>query len=58
MYDDGYDDIIEEQPLKDYETEIIEEWAAGECWYRCIVCRYSDRQLPETCCPSCGRLIR
>lgn len=57
MYDE-YDDIIEEQPLKDYETEFFEEWADGDCWYRCIVCRYSDRQRPETCCPSCGRLIR
>ncbi len=55
MYDD---DIIEDKPLKDYETEIVEEWAGGDCWYRCIMCRYSDRTQPEITCPACGRLIK
>lgn len=57
MYDDD-GNIIDEVPLKDYETEFFEEWADGDCWYRCIVCRYSDRRRPDNCCPSCGRLIR
>lgn len=55
LYDD---DIIDDKPLKDYETEIVEEWAGGDCWYRCIMCRYSDRTRPEITCPACGRLIR
>ena len=56
LYD--YDEDIIEEPLKDYETEILEEYADGVAWYRCIVCRHADRDEPLGTCPCCGRLIR
>lgn len=56
MYNDS-DGIIGVEPLKDYETVFIEEYADGVAWYRCIKCRHADQSEPEAC-PSCGRIVK